>query len=628
MLFDNRSLLFAARGSVPFACALFAYLIFSCSPCNAADILQILGATHVLGFEGSDLAGSMEKGMLLSQKGGALISGGVIGQALSLGPGEYVALDARKLVNSPAGTIEFWVRPHWAPDEYNSHTFISFSWADGLGGYFSVSKGWWEPTYSLQTFYIHNNEKSLDIYRQLLYANSESGNCQWTHFACVWNMAEPRFIRFYVNGFKVDELTAPLPNADYPVSGPLFLGTDMGCPAYSEGRYADSDFDEIASFNRALTDDEVLSIYDAQNPNPALYPPVGSNGFALETRAIFDEGTGWMTEQGAQETIRRIKAAGFNVYVPCVWHGAGTRYPSALAPAEPGLNLTGVDPLARLIGIAHQNGIKVHPWFTVTLREIGFYPEFFGPGTPPSAFDVQRPGFRKFIAGVIANVAGRYDVDGINLDYLRTMGFCSCSYCQKAYSETMGCSLSKNISEASAGDGLPPSLQLWVDQGVELLVEEISSQIKSIKPGLCLSVDAHPVPSPDAEGQQPVPWTNGGLIDLVFDMDYDDPPDFENHNLMRAQFNDPARFIELLANCVEGAGNAVYPVSTDVVSLWVDHARRRWGDGFGLYLYSMLSDAQISALGKKLHKAPAIPGNCCLGSAIPTRTDINLNTLH
>lgn len=586
--------------------------------CRAAGILDTLGAKYVLSFDG-DWQDSLN-GILIERQGGTQISDGVIGSALSLGVGEYLALDASKLVNPAEGTIEFWVRPHWTQASSSSHTFLSMTWTDGRNGYFVLSRGWWEPDGAPFTYYIHNNQDYLYVTEQMLYSTTE-----WTHFACVWKIAPQGFVRFYVNGSKVGEVAPPATTTPYPVSGPLFLGTDKGCPYLSQGRSADSDFDEIATFDKALDDGQIMSIYNAQNPNPAHYPPIGADGYMQENRVIFDENEGWTTEQGARDTIRRIKAAGFNVYVPCVWHGSGTRYPATLAPSEPGLDLSGGDPLARLIKIAHENGIKVHAWFTVTLRQLDFLNAFYGPGTPPEAFDIERPDFGKFISDVIVDVATRYDVDGINLDYIRTMGLCSCSYCQTQYQAATGRNLLNDIAQAPATGNLPPYLQQWEDQAVEAVVRQVYLRIKDIKPSICVSADAHPVPDPDREGRQAIQWANNGIVDLVFDMDYAEPPDSENHNLMRAQFNDPTKFIELLSNYLT-SGDNIIPADAGMVAQNIDRARRRWGDGVGIYWYPSLSDAQVSELGGKILNVPARPLGCSIGSSIPAPGSLKIKT--
>ena len=97
-------------------------------------------------------------------------------------------------------------------------------------------------------------------------------------------------------------------------------------------------------------------------------------------RAILDETFQfWTTREAADRTLSRIKEAGFNVYIPVVWYGAGTTWPSRLAPWDPALSAqaaTGFDPLRYVIEKAHVLGIEVHPWFTVVLRRSDLFPEF------------------------------------------------------------------------------------------------------------------------------------------------------------------------------------------------------------------------------------------------------------
>ena len=52
-----------------------------------------------------------------------------------------------------------------------------------------------------------------------------------------------------------------------------------------------------------------------------------------ESRVIFDEDMQWATSRAATDRIiATIKKAGFNVYIPCVWYGGSTLYPTRLAP--------------------------------------------------------------------------------------------------------------------------------------------------------------------------------------------------------------------------------------------------------------------------------------------------------
>jgi uncharacterized lipoprotein YddW (UPF0748 family) len=558
-------------------------------------VLTALGSSAFAGYSGFiDLSGG---NCLTGQQGGQILSEGVFGKGLSLAPGDYLQFNGANVINPSGGTISFWVRPHWPSSDTRSHTFASFTWNDGRNGYFVISRGWWEPAGSPFTYFIFNNMDYWETSDQILF--NPGG---WTLLTCVWQTGAPGFIRFYVNGFKVAE-NATVTSAGYNPPQNVYIGTDQGS-SLSAGRTADCDISALGFFSRALADNEILSMYFTQTPFTAPLQ-VDTDGVLVEKRAIFDEGTGWTDPMVAASTIQRIKAAGFNIYVPCIWHGMGARYPTSVAPQEPNLSFTG-DPLANLIQIAHANGIQVHPWFTVVLRQLDFLQDYYAPQTPANAFDVHRPGFRDFTTALIADVAQRYDVDGINLDYMRSMGICQCDFCKSQYSQVMGRDLSRDIAQSTPGGPLEPHLQQWEDLDVQAIVAGVRNSLKGLKPSLYLSIDGHPVPGLNPEGREESAWSNAGLVDIVFDMDYGNPPNFENYNLMQPQFLDPRKVISLLADYVS-AGTALSSQDPVILSGLVDYVRQRWGNGVGIYLYTMLSDDQIAQLAKDSFQANARP---------------------
>ncbi len=557
------------------------------------DAPEALWSGPVAGCDGLiDLHG---KDCLIEQHGGQAISEGVSGKALSLSSGDCLVLNAAKLINSAQGSLGFWVRPHWSLNDARSHTLASFTWADGNNAYFAISRGWWEPAGSPFTYFIFNNMDYAHVEKQVRF--NPAG---WTQLMCVWKVGKPGFVRLYVNGFKVDENTR-ISSVPHIPPEKLYFGNDQGSPMAS-GRSADCDISALGSYGLALNDDQVLKIYLAQNPAAAQPQQTGTDGAMIEKRAIFDEGVGWTDEKIAAKTIQRIKAAGFNIYVPCIWHGNGARVPTDLAPVEPGRTFAG-DPLAKLIKIAHANGVQVHPWFTVALRQRDFLEDYYGPETPASAFDLHRPAFRDFITGLILDVARRYDIDGVNLDYIRTMGICQCDFCRIRYKRVTGRDLLSDIAQSGA---LEPHLQQWVDQDVQAIVAGVRNSLKSFKPQLCLSVDGHPGMSPNPEGREDRVWSNDGLVDIVFDMNYGNPPDFENYDLMQSGFTDPRKLIPLLADYVQ-SGSTLSPKDPAVLSETVAYTRQRWGYGVAIYLYSMLSDQQIDRLANGAFKVRAKP---------------------
>jgi len=588
------------------------FCFVSLSDAIAANIFEELGATFVANFDKTIVA-DKPKELQFEKHGGKIIPDGISGGALQLRKGEYLAFDAKTILKSDEGTIAFWVRPHWSyydnlDGNLVSHTFVSFSRAGS--GYFVVSDGWWEPAGSIYTYLVSDSQDRLHASTTHLYRRGE-----WVHVVCVWKSGVLGYVRLYMNGLLVADRNRSSRPAGVSNKGQLFLGCDKGT-SLAQNRWADSDIDELAFFNRVLSAEEIRKVYQKQNPLwrtddswmqgvlSMPYSPIkNSKGIILETRAIFDEGTGWMTAKGASEVIRRIKKAGFNVFVPCIWHGAGTRYPSTTVLPETGRRFSGFDPLSNLIKEAHANGIEVHPWFTIALRQREFYREYYDVETPAKSFDIHRKDLRKFITDLVLDVVRRYDIQGINLDYIRAMGVCTCPYCVREYWRQFGRDLLADIKKKDSKGGLEPHLQRWQDEAVEAIVRDVALQSKKIRPNMVLSVDGGPIPSflsPSLEGRQEVRWANAGLVDVIYNMDYQARPDFERYEIVRRELKTPSSIISLLGNCEKTDTGRVVSRDPESLAKLVSLVQRKYSGSVAVYLYSQLSDSQI----EKLHSGP------------------------
>ena len=109
-------------------------------------------------------------------------------------------------------------------------------------------------------------------------------------------------------------------------------------------------------------------------------------------RAIFDEGLFWAgTPDEVVKVIDRVARAGFNTYIPCVWHGQGAMWPSRVAPvwdANPGVAIA--DRLRVFVELARARDIDVLPCFTLVLRQREFLRSFASDSRPEGAFDVHK----------------------------------------------------------------------------------------------------------------------------------------------------------------------------------------------------------------------------------------------
>ena len=331
-----------------------------------------------------------------------------------------------------------------------------------------------------------------------------------------------------------------------------------------------------------------------------------------ESRAVLDEGLHWVTRDGAETVCRRIKSAGFNVFVPCVWHGRGTTWPSNLAPWDSKfVSPPEFDPLEHLIQVAKKYEIEVHPWFTVMRRDREFFREFYDEGTPPESFDVHRPRFREFISALILEVVKKYAVHGINLDYIRAGGVCESPSCIEEYREKTGRDLLSDDRKRMIPGSVFKELFDWQETAVEDIVRRVSRGAHHINNDIILSVDAYPGHRVDqVQGRNSMKWADEGLIDVIYMMHYEASPDWDSLKSFQQQMKRPEALVVLCGNYDRPDGNNDHATTRSGLKVTglLNHARDyQMGNGVGLYLYGRLTDDQIVRLQRDTFRVPARP---------------------
>jgi uncharacterized lipoprotein YddW (UPF0748 family) len=340
-----------------------------------------------------------------------------------------------------------------------------------------------------------------------------------------------------------------------------------------------------------------------------------------ERRVLFDEDIKWATSRKAtDEIVERIAKAGFNVYIPCVWHGRGANFATRFAHIEPMIAArvkSADDPLDYLLKQAHAQGIEVHPWFTVALRLDDRHPEFFSGETPPDSYDVHNAKFRGFMKDLIVDVVRRYPVDGINLDYIRSAGTCECPTCTAGYERRFHRSLHRDAQAARDPAARVPSIEAWHGEAVSEIVRDVSFAVRSIKPGIVISVDGYPLARwLLLQGQDSALWEQNGWIDVIFGMEYRRDIGLQDADRARLAMADPTGFTILeitydlvdrrkvrqdeqwLVNGYEGT-QAVLSREPETLAGYVRLSRERWpGSGIAFYHYKQLTDAHITELRK------------------------------
>lgn len=324
----------------------------------------------------------------------------------------------------------------------------------------------------------------------------------------------------------------------------------------------------------------------------------------IPSRVLFDEEFSWLTREGADRLLSRAQSAGFDTIVPCVWHGRGVTWPSELAPREPKWDKTiadNTDPLRYLIDRAHKLGLKVHPWFTVGLRQRNFFPEFAETGTPEKAFNWHHAGFRSWIVTLMLEVISRYDVDGINLDYVRTKGHCTAMSCLQQYELTQRRDLQKDLAVRSISHDARQALANWNSQAVGSVVERIAREGRRIKPGLFVTIDS--LAGDDLwmeQGANGLVWAQNGWIDLLYHMDYGETLNAAFLSRLKKQVVDPTKVAILIGNYETAAGSSSPPVPRPAgkVQQLLTQSRQLWIPGMitAVYEYRFLTDEQIVIL--------------------------------
>lgn len=253
--------------------------------------------------------------------------------------------------------------------------------------------------------------------------------------------------------------------------------------------------------------------------------------------------SGFFTPQQIDDTVAATKKAGLNALFIEVRRAADAFYDSKIEP-RPNEIAADFDPLAYTIKKAHAAGIQVHAWVVV-------YRAWSGAKTGPTDpnhiinkhpdwvmlsntgknwadegiyLDPGVPEARDYIVSVFEDIAKRYDVDGIQYDYVRYPGK-NWGYSEAAlkhyYADTG--------STAKPAPDDPKWLQ-WRRDQVTALVKESRDKIKAANPRIQISASTicYGKFSTDWEKTEAYSdvlqdwylWMREGLIDINIPMNY------------------------------------------------------------------------------------------------------------
>ena len=251
----------------------------------------------------------------------------------------------------------------------------------------------------------------------------------------------------------------------------------------------------------------------------------------------------------------RMAEAGINTVFFETVNASYPIYPSRIAPEQNPLT-RGWDPLQAAVELAHERGMELHAWAWIFAAAnqghnqiLGQPKHYLGPvlsrnpdwavtdqrgrlfnnthGFKKAFYDPANPRVRRYLLALLEEIATRYDVDGIHLDYIRYPN-------QDGHTkQTFGYSKSSRylFKQMTGVDPikLTPSSPLWPQwtgfriQQVDSFVAEASSLLREKRPDLIISAAVFPMEKRQRlfELQQNwEEWIYSGWVDIMVLMTY------------------------------------------------------------------------------------------------------------
>jgi uncharacterized lipoprotein YddW (UPF0748 family) len=358
-----------------------------------------------------------------------------------------------------------------------------------------------------------------------------------------------------------------------------------------------------------------------------------------EVRALWVVRTTLTSAAAIATMVKAAKAAGFNTLLVQVRGRGDAYYQGALEPRPAALTAQPeFDPLAATITRAHEAGLQVHAWINVNLvagldlpsaREHVIYrhPEWLmvprqladdlgglDPRSPEYVGRLSRyarsrpaeleglylspvsPGAADYTVKVVRDIAERYAIDGVHLDYVR--------YPDEEFDysrDTLAAfhrSLAPNLTQADERRyteravteplvytlAFPERWRAFRTDRLTALVADIYRTVKAVKPAAILSAAVSPDPADAAAHRlQDWPaWLDRNILDVLCPMVYTTDP-----SVFAAQVATARR---LTGDHPLWAGIGAYRLTSDQITENVQAARRLGVRGMILFSYDSLTD--------------------------------------
>ncbi len=297
----------------------------------------------------------------------------------------------------------------------------------------------------------------------------------------------------------------------------------------------------------------------------------GAAAIGAQARAMWVVRYSMASAESIDEMVRRADEAGFdNLFVQVSGRGDAWFPSNVYPPAGPVRDqlAAGFDPLAYVLEKAHGRGIKVHAWINTLLvwsapsppddpshvfnrhrdwimydsdgKSLASYSrEQFGRSNIAGALmSPANPAVRRYIEDFVRDLASRYPVDGVHLDYIR-YPMSSVDYgpdARRGFHATQGTDPLKLVRDPQSVrrevgtrryEQLVAQWQTVRAGYVSGLVARLRSVLDSVRPGALLSAAVKPdIPLALSRfGQDWQRWLKEGYVQMVLPMAYGTDPD-------------------------------------------------------------------------------------------------------
>ncbi|HMA62663.1 MAG TPA: family 10 glycosylhydrolase [bacterium] len=319
--------------------------------------------------------------------------------------------------------------------------------------------------------------------------------------------------------------------------------------------------------------------------------------------------------QELEQTIKNIKALGFNTICPETIYGGYTIYPNSVKSLKQNPKFKGWDPLQELTSLCDKYDIRLVPWvwvFFIGNKNSPLIEEkanWMGKSRQGEIYSRVEQGYHffcparkevhKFWLKVYEDLLQNYDIDGLQLDYIRypvslpfELGYCYCGHCRQDFKKVNGYDPLKITPQKN-----PEIWREWNNYRrvqINSFVKSTSILKDSLAPQIELSADVFPdTESSKASKFQNWPlWLKENYLDEIFTMSY--TPAVERVGIQ-------SKFLKKnLRSDIKGyVGLGPYMgFSADVLLEEIYAVQQAGVDGICLFNYSNLSQAQIEALQK------------------------------